>query len=537
MAAIEVVQVPSVLAVPGRLVQHLEARHDAALVAAPGSGTTTLARQVEKELLAKGIRTCFLDLRAVDGLSDCLRRLETDFNAGNAAEHRVAVVDHAADLLPEEFDHWLRKAAEAAKGRARNYLWIGPLDTRAVHERWGLRLHSVPKAHVSFPHFRRDELLSVYRCIARANDCHWGEAILFLLLDWCGNDLALVTGAAEYLHGDWIDNLYDDSIWDRIDGWLRSDPAVAAYRRRLNGLMDRHKLVLQLLRVGAKPLCQRQEVYELTDEALRSLYLQGLVVHNLLPGFYQLRNLLVRYLLLEEVPPRRNGAPRQLFRRFTNERMGQFLQDAESMLRAVLQAAFHDLGPGEVQRLLEAEQAERQLLSPDLNKALFAWAEAQQGGKALRESLAALLADWRKEFRTANTVWAKINAMMASDCVAGDAEPAAAHLRCVEYLTFAELSTVFLHVLKRRLAGAQGKEFNAAQIAERWREHLAKIQRMRNRVAHLRNIPFQDMEDITRTLVSMRNDLLRLGIPADGGGSRLDVADGAAVDTGRPLGG
>jgi hypothetical protein len=184
------------------------------------------------------------------------------------------------------------------------------------------------------------------------------------------------------------------------------------------------------------------------------------------------------------------------------------------MLRAVLQATFAEWGPGEVQRLLEGKQADNEFMPPELNKALLAWAE-KEGGKELRESLNLLLVERRKEFRVANTVWAKVNAMMAGDRSLADAKPSAAHLRCVEYLTFNELGTAFLDVLERRLAGKQGKGINPAQFSERWREHLAKLQRMRNCVAHLRNIPFQDMEDITRTLVSMRNDLLQLGVPEE----------------------
>jgi hypothetical protein len=194
--------------------------------------------------------------------------------------------------------------------------------------------------------------------------------------------------------------------------------------------------------------------------------------------------------------------------------MGQFLQDAESMLRTVLQAGFHQLGPEEVQRLLEGKQSDREFLLPDLNKALLAWAE-EQGSKTLRDSLNTLLVERRKIFRAANTVWTKVTNMMASDKVSEDGEQPAIYLHCVEYLTFNELCSLFLDVLDRTIAPLRGKGGSTTQLAERWREYLAKIQRMRNRVAHLRNIPFQDMEDITRTLVSMRKDLLRLWAPEE----------------------
>jgi hypothetical protein len=46
---------------------------------------------------------------------------------------------------------------------------------------------------------------------------------------------------------------------------------------------------------------------------------------------------------------------------------------------------------------------------------------------------------------------------------------------------------------------------------ERWRDSLSKVRRLRNRVAHHRNIDFQDMEDLAGTIESMRRDLYNHG--------------------------
>jgi hypothetical protein len=145
----------------------------------------------------------------------------------------------------------------------------------------------------------RDEALAVYRAIAEANDCLWGEAILFLLFDFRGNDLSLVRSAAEYFYGPWTDKLYDASIWDRLDAWLKNDPKIDACRQRLNFLPEPCREILGLMRLGGKPQCLRPELLEEVNPALRQLYLQGFLVQNFLPGFYQLRNLTMQFLLHE----------------------------------------------------------------------------------------------------------------------------------------------------------------------------------------------------------------------------------------------
>ena len=243
-------------------------------------------------------------------------------------------VDHVADLTAERRRAFFDSFRAEAPRIGATCLWIGALDARAIQSDFGVRIHSVPRSHLTVPVLPRDELLSAYRCIAESQGCRWGQAILFLLLDLCGNDLTLVRSITEYLYGDWSDKLYDASVWDRINEWIGHEPVVNAYRRRLQDLSADCREHLKLIRLGGKPRCPRSELLEEVDTGLRTLCLQGFLVQNLLPGYYQLRNLAAR-LLVSEL-----AHPETLFRRTGNERVGQLLQDVETMLRYVLQNVF-----------------------------------------------------------------------------------------------------------------------------------------------------------------------------------------------------
>lgn len=111
-----------------------------------------------------------------------------------------------------------------------------------------MKLCSLPSAHVSFPMFARDELLAAYRDIADDRSCRWGDAVLYLMLDPCGTDMALVRSATEYLPGDWSDRLYEESVWDRVQEWLDDDATVDAYRARLSALPKSCETTLALIR-------------------------------------------------------------------------------------------------------------------------------------------------------------------------------------------------------------------------------------------------------------------------------------------------
>src|SRR5262249_44739006 len=161
--------------------------------------------------------------------------------------------------------------------------------------------------------------------------------------------------------------LYDESVWDRIQEWLKDDDTVDAYRARLSALPRSCEATLALVRFGGKPRCLRAELIEEADDGLRRLCLDGFLIPNLLPGFYQLRNLIVPFLLDESVQPE------SLFRRATNERAAALLQDAETMLRQVLVSVFVRIGLDVARERLEAMQQPGEVIEKELNRSLLEW--------------------------------------------------------------------------------------------------------------------------------------------------------------------
>jgi hypothetical protein len=321
-----------------------------------------------------------------------------------------------------------------------------------------------------------------------------------LLLDLCGSDLALVKSLTEYLHGDWSSRRSEGSVWDCIQGWLKYDDAVDEYRSRLNTLPPSCKTTLALIRFGGKPQCQGAELNQEVDDGLRRLYLDGFIIPNLLPGFYQLRNLVVRYLLDESIELE------LLFRRAANERAAALLQDTETMLRQLLAAVFEQIGPSAARKKLEAMQQPGEVIDKELNRTLLAWVKEKCPPAAVKE-LNDLLLKHRQEFKTKNSVWETVNAMMRRDNVYNDDLP---HIQGLDYLTLDQLGRLVLvlidHVFPRFPDDATAK-----QVKEGWQEALAKVARLRNQVAHLRNVRFQDMEDLARTLDRMRRDVIDYG--------------------------
>ena len=122
---------------------------------------------------------------------------------------------------------------------------------------------------------------------AVAQDCEWGEAIHYFLYDWCGSDLALVDGLASYLYGNWKERLYDETVTDCLDQWLKADPVVQKYRRSLTDLDGPSVKYIRLLCSGGKLPCHAPGIEHETDQALRALLFWWVAWANLIPGFYQ----------------------------------------------------------------------------------------------------------------------------------------------------------------------------------------------------------------------------------------------------------
>jgi hypothetical protein len=476
-----------------RIIDHLRREHHTALVGSPGCGTTTFVTDLAAEIAALGFRINRFDA-GLKSLSDLLSELASERAAG--APQQVVILDHVANLPADSFRR-LVDGASSASDRSRDiFLWCGSVDARAAN------LCSVPSAHVSFPVLSRHELLSAYRHIAAEEGCRWGDAVLYLLLDLCGTDLSLVRSITDYLTGDWSDRLYDDTVWDRISDWLEQDQRVDSYRSRLASLRADCADTLALVRFGGKPLCKRVELIEETDDGLRRLCLNGFLAPNLLPGFYELRNLLTRFLLDESMQLE------SLFRRATNERVGALLQDAEMMLRHVIASVFTVIGIDAAKAQLEKMQQPGEVIEEKLNEDVLKWSrETNPDADGPHKALTTLITDRRKAFKTANSVWATTQKMMERDQVTDDGSR---HIQSIDYLTFDQLGTLMVssmdYAFPRIVKGGDKK-----RVRESWQEGVAKIRRLRNQVAHLRNVSFQDMEDLARTLERMRRDVIDYG--------------------------
>jgi hypothetical protein len=316
----------------------------------------------------------------------------------------------------------------------------------------------------------------------------------------CGSDLSLVESLTEYLHGDWSDRLSEGNVWDRIHDWLKNAEAVDEYRSRLRALPAECKEVLALIRFGGKPLCPRSEVNEETDDGLRRLCLDGFIIPNLLPGFYQLRNLMMRLLLDESVEPE------LLFRRATNERTAALLQEAETMLRQVLASVFNTIGGAAAKVLLEKMQQPGSIIEDTLNAAILKWSREKMP-EELHKALAGLIAEHRDAFKARNSVWASTQTMIESDNLPDDGSR---HLQAIDYLTLDQLGTLVIG-LTDGVFPRLTKDADKKQLRDRWLEGVAKIRRLRNQVAHLRNVSFQDMEDLVGTVQNMRRDVISYG--------------------------
>ena len=493
-----VVHISSLDRVAERVVDHLRQGHHTTLVGSPGCGITTFVARLSDRIVEDGFQVIPFDLHA-KGTTELAR----DLSAHRRTEHgqpQIVVLDHAGRLSAADYSRLVAFISENTAKTGQLCLWCGNLDARAADRELGVKLCSVPSAHVSFPIVTRDELLAVYRAIASERACSWGDAVQYLMLDLCGTDLTLVKSVTNYLHGNWNDRLYDDSIWDRVQEWLNEDETVDEYRARLMDLPESSEVALALIRFGGKPQCLRSELIEEVDDGLRRLCLDGFIIPNLLPGFYQLRNLVVRFLLDESIEPR------LLFRRATNERAAALLQDAETMLRQIVASVFARIGVDDARKCLEKMQRPGGVIDEKLNRSLLSWAK-ENCKPELVKGLSELILNHRIEFRKANSAWATATHMMRQEKLKSDGSW---HLQCVDYLTLDQLGQVVLTLIQKalpRLCDTPAEQW----VRGNWREGVAKMQRLRNQAAHLRNVGFQDMEDLARTLERMRRDIIDYG--------------------------
>ena len=165
-----------------RVLDHLRQGHHTALVGSPGCGMTTFVGPLADRIGANGFVVRRFDGKA-KGVTEIARELAAERPAGG--QPQVIVLDHVGRLPPTLPTSGDRHGGEHRKD-GDLCLWCGNLDARNADRQFGVKLCSVPSAHVSFPMLTRDELLAGYRAIAEDRGCRWGDAVLYLMLDLCG---------------------------------------------------------------------------------------------------------------------------------------------------------------------------------------------------------------------------------------------------------------------------------------------------------------------------------------------------------------
>jgi len=180
------------------------------------------------------------------------------------------------------------------------------------------------------------------------------------------------------------------------------------------------------------------------------------------------------------------------------------------MLRGILFSIFERLGAKDVRALLESRQSSGELIQSALNKVLLDWAR-DNGGQETRDNLNSLLVEHRKAFRSSNSLWVRIIRMIREDVPPGDPEPMPEHLMSVDYLTFGELGRLLLDLFDDVFPMLASQDSKKKLLKATWEGYITKLGKLRNNTAHLRNVCFQDMEDLRTVVEAMRRDLLEYG--------------------------
>jgi len=492
----------------GRLVPLLAGGTDAALVGPKGSGLSTTVQLVSDRLKDHGVASVLMDCSSVMPWQELFRSAcaEAQDVLSKGEVSAILLVDQCGHLEANEIKDLCEATQSGTPVRFHACLWAGSFDCRYLEAVHGVCLISNPRRLFIMPEHGRDDLLRIYSTIGKRQECDWGEAVLYFAYDWCGNDLALVNGIAEHLYGNWRENLYDTSVLECLDRWLSNDAIVEEYRGVLNTIHGPGQEYLRLLCSGGKILCQAPAIEHETDQSLRHLYFGGILTPNLIPGFYQFRNLMVRLLAMQQI-----GWPHVaswvLLRKSSNTRISLLLQDLEITMRHLLTLCFVTLGEEKVKQGLQKVKTEEQSVSPELRKALSEWAQ-QKGGEDLRTELTRHLAEFSKEFESTHNLWARVCGLYAAEKGSNFEEGTEFPLeRIAEFLTFNELSRLILGLCREAFDNWNREELGKQPPAKRWPAYLARLGRLRNQAAHLRNVTFQDMEDLLVTAKEMRRDI------------------------------
>lgn len=481
----------------------------AALVGPPGAGSTSIARMARDRIGNQRFLYGGIDCRERIPWHEQMRAVEQVWASENPDLAKILIVDHASDLDPVEVDRLCQTVSARAGAPVHAMFWVGNLDIRALHACGVPRLYATPRTHFMVPDLAPDDLVQIYKAIAQAHECDWGEALLHFVLDWCGNDLALLVNVTEYFYGNWQSNLQDGAVADCLGRWLAEDKLVEEYRQNLRTLPEPCKKQLRLLGIGGKLPCTRREIDQEVDDHVRRAFFQGALAENHIPGYYQFRNLTIRYLWSEIDGFGRPLSPLALLRSSANARVNQLLQDIEWSLRHLLARVMKNLGIDESRDRLRKIRIAEKMIKPELTKKMLATAQVQ-GGSELRESLNKVLIQCRQEAEAEENLWEKVCELYRKEfnIPYDQAEPPLSEVPT--FLTLSELSNTLLS-WKADVFSLQANRGESLPAPDRWKEYLARVQRLRNQTAHLRNVGFQDLEDLLANARAIRTDF-RTGV-------------------------
>ena len=145
----DAVHISSLDRIAERVVDHLRQGHHTTLVGSPGCGITTFVARLSDRIAGNGFTVSRFDLQA-KGVTELSRELAASRPADDG-ERQIVVLDHAGRLLGDAYSRLVAFVAENTATSGQLCLWCGNLDARAADRELGVKLCSVPSAHVSFP--------------------------------------------------------------------------------------------------------------------------------------------------------------------------------------------------------------------------------------------------------------------------------------------------------------------------------------------------------------------------------------------------
>jgi hypothetical protein len=334
--------------------------------------------------------------------------------------------------------------------------------------------------------------------------------------------------------------LHDDQVAEILQHWLTHDERVAAYRQRATSIQASTAKELRLLASGGKLPRQAAGIQHETRSEIRLPWFAGFLAANLLPEYYAPRNLLTRWLLMEQLASGTAGDPFQLLRRAANERINCLLQDLELAMRLLITPILMARPGGDWQSFLAQQKTDSPFLNKNLRQDLLTWAENKKiiaaptppdtapiqppasppgpepqeqpstpTARPLKPELVSFLTEQEKNFRLTDNLWTRICAIYQRDTGIDPATDPPTLQTALEYVTLDELAGLSHRLQDEIFPQRPWAKLLVVPPDKRWPLYFERIKRLRNQAAHLRNLSFQDTEDLIADLRALREDLFK----------------------------